>query len=59
VTAFERQLGVHVSVGKKHNVFKKPGLTGKKAKFHIDLFLDVSTIHIDGRPVFADGAFVV
>jgi leucyl aminopeptidase (aminopeptidase T) len=59
VTAFERQLGLHVSVGKKHNVFKKQGLTGKKAKFHIDLFLDIDKIDIDGKPVFANNAFVV
>lgn len=26
MTAFERQAGLHLSLGKKHNVFKKPGM---------------------------------
>lgn len=31
MTAFERQAGLHLSLGKKHNVFKKPGM---KAYLH-------------------------
>ena len=55
LTAFERQYGVHISVGKKHTVFKKAGMSRKasKARFHIDLFLDVDTVVIDGKTVFS------
>lgn len=30
-TSFERQKGLHFSLGKKHNVFKKPGM--KNARY--------------------------
>lgn len=48
ITAFERQKGLHFSLGEKHNVYKKPGLTPKKTHFHIDVFADYETIEIDG-----------
>jgi aminopeptidase len=41
ITAFERIYGMHISLGEKHSVYKKPGITTHKTKFHVDLFLDV------------------
>ncbi len=40
VSIFERQAGFHVSVGKKHNVYRKK--LGKKIiqRYHIDIFAD-------------------
>ncbi len=46
VTAFERQWGLHVSLGKKHNVFKKASIP-KNMRFHIDMFVDVKEISVD------------
>ena len=60
VTAFERQFGVHVSLGKRHPLFIKkkyldpavfmtgPVLKRKDGVFHVDLFLDASHIQIGG-----------
>ncbi len=59
ITAFERQLGLHLSLGEKHGVYKKPGLRPKKTHFHIDVFVDVQSIEADGVPFFADGKFLV
>ncbi len=59
VTAFERQLGMHISIGKKHTVYKKPGIATKRTRFHIDLFVDVDTIEMDGTIIFKDGDFNV
>eukprot|EP01112_Ceratiomyxa_fruticulosa_P012673 TRINITY_DN3522_c0_g2_i1.p1 TRINITY_DN3522_c0_g2~~TRINITY_DN3522_c0_g2_i1.p1 ORF type:complete len:252 (-),score=42.34 TRINITY_DN3522_c0_g2_i1:72-827(-) len=50
VTAFERQLGLHFSIGKKHTVFKKPGMK-VKARFHMDIFVDVDSITLDDNDV--------
>ena len=58
VTAFERQLGLHFSCGKKHNVFKKPGMK-KNTRMHVDLFVAMRKMTIDDRIVFENGDFVV
>jgi hypothetical protein len=57
VTAFERQKGLHLSLGKKHTVFKKENLKSKKTKFHIDVFIDVRTIEMDGDIIFNENEF--
>lgn len=60
VTAFERQLGLHLSLGKKHTVYKKPEISTKKSRFHIDLFIDVEKIEInDGEVLYHDGRYAV
>jgi hypothetical protein len=52
ITAFERQRGLHFSLGEKHGVYKKPGMQAKKTHFHIDIFVDVETILADGEEIF-------
>ncbi len=49
ITAFERQRGLHLSLGEKHGVYKKPGFNPKKTHFHIDVFVDVERIELDGE----------
>lgn len=51
ITAFERQRGMHLSLGEKHNVYRKPGIVPKKSHFHIDVFVDVESIELDGLPL--------
>jgi hypothetical protein len=64
VTAFERQWGVHVSLGKRHPLFVKkasrchvgPALRRKDGVFHIDLFLDAARIEVgSARLEFTSG----
>lgn len=52
ITAFERQRGLHFSLGEKHGVYKKPGMAPKKTHFHIDIFIDVDCILADGQEFF-------
>ncbi len=52
ITAFERQRGLHFSLGEKHGVYKKPGMAPKKTHFHIDIFVDVDVIEADGEEIF-------
>ncbi len=49
ITAFERQRGLHLSLGEKHGVYKKPGFHPKKTHYHIDVFVDVERIEVDGE----------
>lgn len=52
ITAFERQRGLHFSLGEKHGVYKKPGMAAKKTHFHVDIFVDVERIEADGKEFF-------
>lgn len=58
ITAFERQKGLHLSLGEKHGIYKKPGFNPKKTRFHIDVFVDVERIEIDGEPIYANGDYL-
>lgn len=57
ITAFERQTGVHLSLGAKHGIYAKPGLSRKHGRYHVDVFVDVRRITIDGETIFQDGKF--
>jgi len=59
ITAFERILGMHLSMGEKHSVYKKPGMATNKTKFHVDLFPAVTRVHADGVVFFEDGKYCV
>jgi hypothetical protein len=55
ITAFERQKGLHFSIGEKHGIYKKPGFNQKKTHYHIDIFVDVERIEADGKPIYDNG----
>lgn len=57
ITAFERTLGLHFSLGEKHSVYKKPGITTHKTKFHVDLFPVVDHVTADTEVIFSNGAY--
>lgn len=58
ITAYERILGLHVSLGEKHTVYKKEGITAKETRFHVDLFLDTEQVLADGTELFKNGSYV-
>lgn len=59
ITAFERTLGLHFSLGEKHTVFKKQGITADKTRYHVDLFPMVDTVFADGVPLYENGTYCV
>ena len=59
ITAFERILGLHCSLGEKHSVYKKPGITSDKARFHVDVFPMVDVVLADGEPIFKKGTYLL
>lgn len=59
ITAFERQLGLHLSLGAKHAIYPKPGLNRKTGRYHVDVFIDIETITVDDEVIYQDGAFTV
>lgn len=59
ITAFERILGLHLSLGEKHSVYKKPGITTHKTKFHVDVFPVVDRVFVDDEVIFENGKYIV
>ncbi len=59
ITAFERTLGLHFSLGEKHTVYKKQGITADKTRFHVDLFPLVHTVYADNTIIFENQVYLV
>ncbi len=59
ITAFERTLGLHFSLGEKHTVYKKQGIAADKTRFHVDLFPLVERVYADDVLIFENGSYLV
>lgn len=63
VSIFERQAGFHVSVGKKHNIYRKKFHKKIVQRYHIDIFADMKKMVAvkDGRETvfFENGKYCV
>jgi hypothetical protein len=57
VGAFERVCGVHLSLGARHGVYKKPHLDRREARHHVDTFVVTSRVLLDDEVVYAEGAW--
>ena len=58
ITAFERQKGLHLSLGAKHAMYAKPGLSRKHGRYHVDIFVDAKRITVDETIIYQDGEFL-
>ncbi len=52
VTAYERCVTLHLSLGTKHAVYKKEGIIAKKTRHHVDVFVAIESIHLDDQLLF-------
>ncbi|MCR4312079.1 MAG: hypothetical protein NUV56_02230 [Candidatus Uhrbacteria bacterium] len=59
IGSYERMCGIHLSIGQKHTIYAKPGFPKRSSKYHVDVFVDVQTVTIDGEVVYKDGAYCV
>lgn len=57
ITAFERIFGLHFSLGEKHTVYKKQGITADKTRFHVDIFPVIEKVYADGVCIFENDMF--
>ena len=55
--SYERMCGVHVSLGKKHGMYGKPGFKRRDGIYHVDVFADTKTVTLDNEIIFKDEAF--
>ena len=59
LTAFERMCGMHMSLGAKHSIYKKPGMPRDAGRYHVDIFIDLERILIDNETIYEHGDFMV
>lgn len=59
IGTLERMCGIHLSLGAKHAVYKKPGFGRRVARHHVDVFAVMEDVLIDGESVWRDGAWTV
>lgn len=59
IGSYERMCGIHLSLGQKHSVYTKEGFPKRKSKYHVDVFVDVTTVTIDGEIVYENGGYTL
>jgi len=57
--SYERMCGVHVSLGKKHGMYGKPGFKRRDGLYHVDVFIDTERVLLDDQVVFENEAWCV
>jgi len=56
-SAFERQEGLHFSLGMKHNIYRKKVPKTVNQRYHIDIYIDVKEIRADDQVLY-DGSYL-
>lgn len=58
IGTYERMCGVHLSLGAKHSMYRKPQFTRSTARHHVDVFADSQQVLIDHKLVYENGAWI-
>lgn len=59
IGTYERMCGVHLSLGAKHSVYKKPNLRRADTRHHVDVFAISHIVYLDEEVIYKDGAWQV
>ncbi|MDD2907433.1 MAG: hypothetical protein PHH98_02215 [Candidatus Gracilibacteria bacterium] len=59
VNSYERIAGFHLSLGKKHQIYRAKMHKSVVQRYHIDIFPDIKQIFIDDILVFEDEKYVI
>jgi aminopeptidase len=59
IGTYERMCGIHLSLGAKHGVYKKPNFRRADTRHHVDVFAVTEAVYLDDRVVYKDGAWQV
>lgn len=58
VSAFERMMGFHISLWKKHNIYRRKLHKDILQKYHIDIFPVVQEMYVDDVLMYQNGKFL-
>ena len=59
VGTYERMCGIHLSLGAKHAVYKKPGFRPADTWHHVDVFVATESVWLDDQRVFSSGVWQI
>ncbi len=59
INSYERQEWFHISLGKKHQIYRAKMHKSIVQRYHIDIFPDIKEIFIDDKLVFLNDKFVI
>ena len=59
IGTYERMCGVHLSLGAKHTVYKKPNFKRGTTWHHVDVFVDTDEVYLDDVIIFKDNAWQI
>jgi len=59
IGTYERMCGIHLSLGAKHGLYKKPEFKNRTTKHHVDVFAVTETVTLDDQVVYKNGAWQV
>lgn len=59
IGTYERMCGIHLSLGAKHSMYRKPQFTRSTAKHHVDVFAVTEGVYLDDDNVYSAGQWVV
>lgn len=54
IGTYERMCGIHLSLGAKHGLYKKPIFSKTKIRHHVDVFVATEAVLLDGNVVFSN-----
>lgn len=58
INFYERKIGVHLSLGKKHGIYGKKLPKTMVQRYHIDVFIELGTVSMGEECIFKDGGWV-
>lgn len=59
IGTYERMCGIHLSLGAKHSVYKKPQIKRNDAWHHVDVFAVTELVYLNETIVYQNGAWLV
>jgi aminopeptidase len=59
IGTYERMCGIHLSLGAKHGVYKKPNFKRSDTRHHVDVFAVTNAVYLDDVIVYKNGAWQV
>jgi aminopeptidase len=59
IGTYERMCGVHLSLGSKYSVYKKPNFRRADARHHVDVFAATHLVYLDDNIIYQNGEWQV
>ncbi len=59
IGTYERMCGVHLSLGAKHTIYKKPAFSRSQARHHVDIFVATESVLLNESIVYKNGAWKI